>query len=205
VEHFQQALELCPWDEDRLKAWCFTNLGAALRPLQRYEEATTQYQIAIEILERLDDPIHRAIAQMNLANIHLLQGREQQKPHLYEDALELYEAARSVFNRSGEPIQLAQVQANIARIYTYQSEWKRARECYSISIEMYEALGLIDCVINVMLSLAGFYLDQNRFHEAKAVLDNAGERLEKITDHPRYNSLAQAIRDALAEVEEYLA
>jgi len=205
VEHFQHALKLCPWQgESRLKAWCFTNLGTALRQLKRYDEAIGIYQQALKLSEQFNDSVHLAVVQMNLANIYMIQGQAQQIMSLYEEALSLYEPARTIFHQAEEGLHIAQINTNMGMAYTRLGLWDKAERYLRTSIDQYEELGIIKAVINTMDSFGWLYLDQGRVREAIAVFREAFVRLEEIKMDPRYPHLSKMLSESLQEGKDRL-
>lgn len=194
VNFFQQSRDL--WEKtnnQRMLAWCLTNLGAAWRRLGKYQEAIQVYERAIKLLGQIQDPINQAVAQMNLGNIHL----DLQEPGR---ALELYASAEKTFRRAQDRLRLAKIYNNIGLAYHWLKAWEKAETSFIASIEQYEKIGNIPSLVNAVDGLGLVYLDAGNFMKAKTMFEGALRDLAQVKDDPRYDELFDALMGHLENV-----
>ncbi len=188
---FQQSLELWQKEKDhRMMAWSLTNLGAALRPLQRDKEAIAAYEQAISLLKKIHDPVHLAGAQMNLGNVYLTQREAR-------GALEFYRPAEVIFRQTGDTYRLALVYLNMGMAYRQLEAWEKAENAYRASIKQWGKLGNIAGLVNVLDGLGLLYLNRRQPQEAKKIFRQALTRLAEIADDPAYEYLLDMLEGHL--------
>ena len=107
AELFQQALDLSEAGEDRrMAAWLWVNRGMALWRLGRIQEAGACYHRAIELFDLVDDPVHQAVALMDLGILHSMQNEPT-------EALAYYAQAEPILRKAGDNHHLALLYNNI--------------------------------------------------------------------------------------------
>lgn len=193
---YRRSLETWYREEDpRMVAWNLTNLGTALRRLDRLDEATHSYRQAIEIFDEIQDPAHRAVAQMNLGTIHL------QADDLGA-ALAAYLAAEDSFRRLNDDVHLAQIYNNLGLVYARQHRNGEAENAYMAAIARSEKLGNVADTVNVMDSLGELYRDTNRPDLARSTWAQALDRLPAIAGTPAHAHYFNMVSDHLAEMDQ---
>lgn len=192
---YRRSLETWYREEDpRMVAWNLTNLGTALRRLDRMDEAAHCYRQAIEIFDEIQDPAHRAVAQMNLGTIHLLADD-------LDAALAAYLAAEDSFRRLNDDVHLAQIYTNLGLLYARQRRTVQAETAYVTAIAGYEKLGSVAAMVNAMDSLGELYRDTGRLDLARSTWQQAQDRLAAIADTPAYAYYFNMVSNHLAELE----
>jgi tetratricopeptide (TPR) repeat protein len=191
-------LSLSLWEGEynqRMMGRCLISLGAALRQMKKYQEAMTAYHRAIALFEEIQDLVYRAIAQMNLGNVHYYidQPNEALKHHLQ---------AERIFRRAQDRFYLAHVHHNIGMAYRKLQQWKRAEEAYLLSIEQQEKLGNIAWLVDTMDGLGLAYLRQGQLEKAVTTFEEALKRLAKIEGEPGFESLFEMVSSHLREASE---
>lgn len=191
-DHFSRALDR--WQngaERRTVAWGLTNLGIAKRRLGDDAGAVAVYQQAIALFNEVEDPVHEAVARMNLGNVYLMAGDPQR-------ALEHYLAAEPVFQLVQGTLRLATVYLNIGMAYRRLQQWSDAQRTLQASIALFEQLHLPASVANVTDELALTYQDQGLLAQAIAAFEQA---LRWLPAGPLYAAQRQSIAGHLLEVQ----
>lgn len=195
-DHFSQAL--ARWEngaDRRMVAWGLTNLGIAKRRLGDDAGAVAAYQQAIELFNEVEDPVHEAVARMNLGNVYLMAGDAQR-------ALEHYLAAEPVFQLVQGMLRLASVYLNIGMAYRRLQQWSDAQRTLQASITLNEQLHLPAAVANVTDELALTYQDQGLLAQAIAGFEQA---LRWLPADPVYEAQRQSIAEHLLEAQAIAA
>lgn len=194
IARLQQALHLWEGRNDRrMIGLCLVNLGAALRPLKRYEEATELYRRALDVFEEINDPVNHALTQMNLGNVLLSRDRPA-------EAVSLYLASERVFHRLQDRLRLAQLYHNTGLCYRRLQQWPQAEEAYLSSIEHYQALGNVALLVEPMDGLGLVYLALGRQAAARETFEAALDQLEQIEGQPGYQRLFEMLTAHLQQV-----
>jgi len=199
IELFKQSLIL--WDQDknpRMMGRCLISLGAALRPINKYQEAIVAYNKAITLFEEVQDPVYRAVAQMNLGNIYYIIDQP------YE-AIKLHLQAEHVFRRVQDRFYLANVHHNLGMAYRKLQQWDKAEASYLLSIEHRETTGNIARLVDAMDGLGLVHLEQGQPEQARATFEAALNRLAQIKDEPGYDHLNQMVTGHLLEASKEVA
>ena len=195
------SLSLSLWareNNQRMMGRCLMSLGAALLPMNRYEEAIDACQKAIILFEEIQDPIHQAITQMNLGNVyHYIDQSDK--------ALELHLQAERIFRQAQDLFYLAHINHNIGMAHRKLQQWERAEEAYLLSIEQQEKIGNVAWLGNTMDGLGLVYLGQGQPEKAVATFEEALNRLAEIEGEPGYENLFEMVSSHLREVSEKTA
>lgn len=184
---YRQSLAL--WEQtgdERLVAWGLTNLGTALRGLERYQDARDCYQRAIELFDRLEDPVHQAVARMNLGNVYLMRDE-------LSEALDCYRQAEPVFRRVQDLWRLATVYGNMALVHRRLQQLDQAKAAVLTSIDLWGEIGHVESLVNVMDGLALIQEAQGDADGAMSTLLQARNRLATLPEGPRVSYLAHKL------------
>lgn len=195
-DHFSRALDRWQNGADRrMIAWGLTNLGIAKRRLGDNRGAVAVYQQAIALFNEVEDPVHEAVARMNLGNVYLMSGDPRR-------ALEHYLAAEPVYQLVQGTLRLATVYLNIGMAYRRLQQWTDAQRALQASIALFEQLGLPASVANVTDELALTYQDQGMLEQAIAEFQRA---LRWLPAGPAYEGQRQSIAGHLLEAQAVAA
>ncbi|NOX62896.1 MAG: tetratricopeptide repeat protein [Chloroflexi bacterium] len=193
--YLRKAVELAQQREDllRLAAWGCANLATTLTRQQAFEEAERCFHRAMTLFEKIDDPINRAIAQMNLGNMLL----KQDQPAA---AIEQYRSAFSIFRQVYDAHNLALIQINLGLAYRELGDWKQAEEAYLAGIESFQRLQDAERLANAIAGLGLVYLRQNRLDEAIEQLERALRLVPATGQTPRQAFLFNEITKHLQAI-----
>ena len=125
------------WWKGNLFAWSYSQFGNILAQVYKFTKenkvlirATKTYEMAIDILKKVDLPVHIAEDYWHLAQLFDLQGDQQKSSQNYEDAAESYIRASK---------KIPQIKTFYENYSAYMSAWsqiEKGRYCHSI--ENYE-------------------------------------------------------------------
>jgi tetratricopeptide (TPR) repeat protein len=195
-DYFRQALARWRSGGDRrMIAWGLSNLGMAMRRLNDHTGAQASFEEAIALFGDVDDPVHEAVARMNLGNVYLMTGHPQQ-------ALDHYLAAEPVFQLVQGTMRLATVYLNIGMAYRRLGQWADAQRTLQASIHLYEQLALPAAVANVIDELGLTYHDQGLLEQAVAEFEKAWRNLSSL---PSVGVQLQSIEEHLEEARAAMA
>ncbi|NMG18191.1 tetratricopeptide repeat protein, partial [Brasilonema bromeliae] len=91
VAHYQQALDLCPEDDDTRKAATLNNMAGVIARQGDIERAIALWQQSLEIVERIGDVGGKAATLCNMAGVIAQQGDIERAIALWEQSLEIVE------------------------------------------------------------------------------------------------------------------
>jgi predicted ATPase/DNA-binding SARP family transcriptional activator/predicted negative regulator of RcsB-dependent stress response len=192
IAFFGQGLEIEPPDP-RLIAQIHSNLGEAFYRLLDYQPAAEHLRRAIELGERIQDPVGVAYAQMQLGNVYHETGD-------HDRAVASFNGSLQAFREADQQTYIAAALSNLARIHQDRAEYEPAIEGYLEAIQLYENLdnryGL--CIAYDNLSVV--YIDLGNYTEAMVYLDRDIQIAETMGNDFR---LAAALGN-LAECQFYL-
>jgi len=193
VQYFRKALSLSrkAADSSSITAWSYANLGTSLSHLQDFSEAENCFAQALRQFEQINDPLNRAVAQMNLGNMYLM----QEKPLL---AVEQYSAAYPVFQSIYDLLNSALVQVNLAMAYRELEDWEKSEQAYFASFETLRLLEDGERLANAMAGLGLVYLQQAHTDAAIAQFEEALDVLSELKQTPRRTYLCKEICKHLA-------
>ncbi len=193
--HCLQVLCLLQTREDwRLMAWACVNLGVAHAQLQEYPEGIVWYHRSIELFDRIGDPVHRALAAMNLGAILAMSGQPAA-------ALAQYALAEPVFRRAADVRRLAMVYNNIGYAHGLQGRWAEAEPAYRLAVQYHEEGGNLAGKVDSMDNLAQSLEALGQVGEAAAVLRQALEELAQLPVDAGYPHLSLMVRTHLGALE----
>ena len=199
AEWCRKSLSLWEQQNDRrMMGRSLTILGDALESMKRYAEAITVYERAIALLEEVHDPVHQAMAQMNLGTVYLWREHPRQ-------ALEVCRPTERIFRQVQDRLHLAHVNHNIGLAYRQLQEWDEAEAAYLLSIEQYQKVGNMAWLVNSMDGLGLVYLEQGQLAAAKKTFEEARKCLAQLEGEPRYEHLLKMVTVHLQETFDRMA
>jgi CHAT domain-containing protein len=148
-------------------------LGELKKTEGNYPQALRLAQVAIQIAERLDEPIGKASALRLQGSVHLNQGRYKEAMPLLQESLNLFQAAD---DRGG----VASALNEIAYIHQLQGRNEEALEAYQRSKKLVEELGQRENVALMLGNISSVYIGEGRYDLAQNNLQEALEVFEEL-------------------------
>jgi len=192
---FEQALhQLSDGQDHRLLAWACVNLGVALVHLEHVPEAMDCYLRGIELFQRVGDPVHCAVARMDLGVVYAMRGEPW-------PALAQYAEAEPVFRKTADVNRLAMVYNNIGYAHGLLRQWAEAEHFYRLSTERARESGNIAEAANALDNLGMACAAQGRQRDAVVAFEAALRELAKAKDDSGCQALLDEVTAHLEEVK----
>ncbi len=180
VDRFQLSLCISEQHGDEVTiARHLRNLGPALRALGRYAEAIACYERAMQLFDRVYDPVQKAVTQMNLGVVYLL----TEQPTA---ALAQFEDCEAIFQPVTDRLHLAMLYTNRGIGHRMCQEWANAEAALTAAIRLWHFLGHVASQVNALDELALTHIEQGRADAAIQILQQALGLLEQLVDDPAY-------------------
>ncbi len=178
----------------RLQAWSLQNLASALRSQGNYADAAIHFEEAIRILTEVNDPVHRAVVQMNLGIVRQAQGDIVR-------ALQLYVVAEKIFRQVADHLNLAKVLVNQGVSYLSLREWQNAESVCQESAELFQQQNNLSEYLNALDGVGISYLKRNRYAPALSIFEMIAQQLPQIKGTYFYESLTAIIDEQLQSAQ----
>jgi len=169
---FDQCLEIETQDTSDL-AQTLLERGFAFYRCADYESAAKDLQRALQLGEKIHDPIIVAWAHMQLGNIYHEHGD-------LDRAIENHRRALDKFRDAGYLRQAAAALGNIARIYAALTDYDRAIELYTQAIQMNEKLGNYSSLAVNYINLSEILVGLGNCSEAMDLLNKCLDIAERL-------------------------
>lgn len=199
LEFFQQALT--GWrrhGDPVMEARSLTNLGTAQRGLGLFDEAISSFNLAIALMEELDDPVNLAITRLNLGNLYWAQEQPEQ-------ALGLFLQVEPIFRHTLDDLRLARVNNSMGVVYLQLWQMEEARAALTTSIVLSRRAGDRRLAANALDTLGELHMRQGEPAAALAWHDEALAELADLCDKPGYERLVAEIQGHKQEAIAALA
>ncbi|MFD5465883.1 ATP-binding protein [Kitasatospora sp. NPDC127059] len=177
VELAGEGLELArSLGDHEQQGWALTYLGAGLRHLQRYREASESYQRAAEAFAEVDNRaalIGRLVTLRGAATCLRLLGRAEEAVDSRRRALA---GALELVERWSSPLMhlLAAMTAHeLGQDRAALKRWPAAEKAYRQALVHYEAIGRPDSMTKTLTELGTALIEQGRADEAREILTEA--------------------------------
>ncbi|WP_293122346.1 tetratricopeptide repeat protein [Microcoleus sp. bin38.metabat.b11b12b14.051] len=174
-KYYEQALDECPPEDERVKAAIIHNLAGIYANQGDVEEAIALYQQSLELDEKIGDVQGKAASLHQLAIIYADRGDVDEAITLYQQCLEIDE---KIGNVQGKAASLH----NLAIIYANRGDVEKAIALYQQSLELEEKIGNVQGKAASLHCLAGIYANRGDVDEAIALYQQSLELKEKIGD-----------------------
>ncbi|MBD1834212.1 tetratricopeptide repeat protein [Cyanobacteria bacterium FACHB-472] len=174
-EHYQQALDSCPEDDEPEKACIIHNIGIIYANTGEIKQAIAYYQQSLEITQRIGDVQKKAATLHQLAAIYANTGD-------IELAIVYYQQSLKITQHIGDVQKKAATLHSLATIYANTGEVELARAYYQQSLEIFERIGNLQGKAATLHSLAGIYADTGEIEQAIAYYQQSLEINERIGD-----------------------
>jgi tetratricopeptide (TPR) repeat protein len=163
----------------RGQAKTLVNRAETLRRRGDWTNATDQLRAAIELYQRIDDPLHRASTQMNLSILHHEAGQPA-------EALALSLEAEATFRRLRHRPFLARVCNNHGIFLATLGRLDEAEEAFEESARLHQENGDRLYAASALINAAEVLIDQQCGPEAGERLAQARGWLDALTQAPRW-------------------
>lgn len=182
----------------RQTAWSLQNLANALRGQGKYETAIRHFERADDLLQEVEDPVHRAIVQMNLGIIYSVQKQPFK-------AFPLYDGAERIFHRLGSQLNLAKVKVNQGLEYMAVASWEKAEIAFRLGADLYLSLADKGGQLNALDGLGLSYLEQGRYAEALTLFERIAGELHEVEGTYFFEPLREQLPRQIARSKAGLA
>jgi tetratricopeptide (TPR) repeat protein len=195
-EHYQEALNSCPEDDELEKADIIHNLAIIYADTGEIEQAIAYYQQSLEICERIGNLQGKAATLHCLAIIYADTGEVEQAIAYYQQSLEIKER---IGNLQGKAATLHQ----LAIIYADTGEVEQAIAYYQQSLEICERIGNLQGKAATLHCLATIYADTGEIEQAIAYYQQSLEIFERIGDVQGKAATLAMVGQLLAEQKDF--
>ncbi|MGJ5630731.1 tetratricopeptide repeat protein [Nostoc sp. CALU 1950] len=175
LNYYQQALKLCPKEDEQELALIYHYLGILKATKGEVDEALTLYNQSLEITERIEDVQTKAATLHQLGSIYADKGE-------VDEALTLYNQSLKVFEHVGNTDWTARILHNLANIYANKGQTEQAFALYNQSLEITERSGNVQGKAATLHSLGNLYFNKRQVDQAIALYNQSLELNERIGD-----------------------
>ena len=172
LAHFERARPALQSDPVSL-AQLDSNRADALLELNRFAEAESAFNAALEAFEQAGMSRGAAIVEGNLADLMSRQGR-------LERALHFFERVRGRFEADGAEGDLARLEAEQAEAFAAAGMREQAAESYAAALPRLERHGMALDAARARMGLGRVQAQMRRYDEAHAALSAAHEAFSKL-------------------------
>ncbi|MBD1941231.1 tetratricopeptide repeat protein [Coleofasciculus sp. FACHB-712] len=189
-EHYQQALDSCPENDEPEKADIIHNLGNIYANTGEVEQAIAYYQQSLEIKERIGNLQGKAATLHQLAGIYANTGEVEQAIAYYQQSLEIKERIDDVQGKAATLHCLAIIYANTGEV-------EQAIAYYQQSLEIEERIGDVQGKAATLAMLGQLLALQGDFNTSLNYLQQSLEILQRLKSPD-----AETVRQAIARVQK---
>ena len=178
-------------------------LGILARVRGDYDEATRQYQRALDIFEQLDDQVGTASTYHGLGTIAQERGD-------YDEATRQYQRALDIFERLGDQARMASIHHNLGVLAQEHGDYDEATRQYQRALDISERLGDQAAMAGSYHNLGALAQERRDYDEATRQYQRALDIFERLGDQARMaasyhnlGALAQERRDYDEATRQY--
>jgi tetratricopeptide (TPR) repeat protein len=168
LEHYQQALDLCPPEDEKAKGDIIHNLAEIYATQRQTEKALALNQQSLELTERISDNQGKASALHQQACLKLDQGQSEEALALYEQSLDLNS---DIQGKAATLHQMGIIKAN-------QEKIEEAIALFKQSLALKESMGNVYNVYGKAMTLQWLGILVARQGDVFAALEYLLESLE---------------------------
>ncbi len=172
-QDYQQALDICPPDDEKEKAAIIHNLASLQAKQGQIEEAITLYEQSLAIEETIGNILGKAVTLQELGSLKANQGQINEAITLYEQSLAINETIGNVQVKAATLNQLASLQAK-------QGQIEEAIALLKQSLAMEETIGNVRGKAATLRLLGWIYSHQGKVNEGFALYQQSLEIEESI-------------------------
>ncbi|MBE9209113.1 tetratricopeptide repeat protein [Nostoc sp. LEGE 06077] len=201
LNYYQQALNLCPAEDERELASIYHHLGTLKADKGEVDEAIALYNQSLEITQRIRNVQGKAVTLHELGILYAKKGEVDEAIALYNQSLEIKERIGDVQGKAATLHQLA-------GIYVNKGEVDEAIALYNQSLEIFERIGNVQGKAVTLHNLGYIYANKGEVDEAIALYNQSLEIKQRIGDvHGKAATLHQLgrIYANKGEVDEAIA
>jgi len=173
IEYYQQALNLCPPEDEREKAFIYHNLGMFYANRGEVESAISLFQQSLELWERIGDVRGKAATLHCLGILSANRGEVESAISLFLQSLELKERIGDVQGKAATLHQLGILYAN-------RGEVESAISLYQQSLELDERIGDVQGKAATLHQLGILYANRGEVESAISLFHQSLELWERI-------------------------
>ncbi|MBD2609980.1 tetratricopeptide repeat protein [Nostoc punctiforme FACHB-252] len=175
LTYYQQALNLCPAEDEQELASIYHCLGMLKANKGEVDEAIALYNQSLSIKERIGN------VQGIAATLHEL-GRMYANKGDVEQAIALYNQSLSIKERIGYVQGIAATLHELGRIYANKGDVEQAIALFNQSLEITERIGNVQTKAATLHELGRIYANKGDVDEAIALYNQSLELKERIGD-----------------------
>ncbi|BAY47111.1 TPR repeat-containing protein [Scytonema sp. HK-05] len=175
VVHYQQALDLCPEDDEIRKAATLNNMTQVIAQQGDIERAIALWEQSLEISERIGDVGGKAATLNNMADVIAQQGDIERAIALWEQSLEILERIGDVGGKGA-------ILGNMAKVIAQQGDIQRAIALWEQSLEILERIRDVGGKAATLSNMAQVIAQQGDIERANALWEQSLEIKERIGD-----------------------
>ena len=174
-QHYQQALEICPATDEKVKAAIIHNLAGIYANTGKIEEAITHYYQSLQLQKSIGNLQATGATFHELGRIYAKIGKIEEAIVLYQEIIKLEE---SIGNISGKASTLHQ----LASIYVDKEKIDDAIALYEKSLKIFENIGDIQGIAATLHDLAFIYSNKGKVEDAILLYEKSLKIFESIED-----------------------
>jgi tetratricopeptide (TPR) repeat protein len=174
-QHYQQALELCPATDEKVKATIIHNLASIYADTGKIEEAIALYQQSLQITDSIGDVKTKAATLHELGRIYANTGKIEEAIALYQQSLQITESIGNVQTQAATLHQLA-------GIYALTGKREEAIALYQQSLQITESIGNVQTKAATLHQLAIIYANTGKIDDAITLYQQSLQIDESIGD-----------------------
>lgn len=173
IVYLNKALEIKEGSDDIYEtSELLIKLGGIYRDLFLFDQSLESFEKAIKILNNTENKKRLAMANNNIANIHVHRGNIKEAIKYLTKALKIYES-------TGDKLGEQKVLSNIGNIHYDQQDYQTAYDYYTKSYKINQEKGFEKEKINNLNSLGNVYHMMNKIDSAETAYLGAIELLQK--------------------------
>ncbi|MEH2377674.1 MAG: tetratricopeptide repeat protein [Nostoc sp.] len=175
LNYYQQALNLCPAEDEQELASIYYYLGMLKANKGEVNEAMALSNQSLEIFERIEDAQGKAATLHQLGMIYADKGEVDEAMALSNQSLEIFERIEDAQGKAATLHQLG-------RIYANKGEVEQAIALYNHSLEINEHIGNVKSKAAMLHQLGILYTNKGEVDEAIGLFNQCLEVFERIGD-----------------------
>lgn len=194
LKYYFSSLELSERVKDSVNtAKAYNNIGGVYYYMKNFNEALKNYQIALKIKLAVGDKIGLSSGYANIANVYSEKGD-------YDAALKNKLIALSISEEIGEKQSMAVASQGVGYVYMLRNELDKAIEYDFIALRIFEDIGDLDGASNLYINLAGVWMKQKKYKEARLYLTKGADLAQQIGsgEHLMKSSLGLTLLDSIS-------
>ncbi|MEH2393784.1 MAG: tetratricopeptide repeat protein, partial [Nostoc sp.] len=173
LNYYQQALNLCPAEDEAELASIYHCLGILKANKGNVDEAIALYNQSLEINEHIGNVQGKAATLNQLGIVYANKGNMDEAIALYNQSLEINEHIGNVQGKAGTLNQLGRIHAN-------KGDVDEAIALYNQSLEINEHIGNVQGKAGTLYHLGNIYANKGNVDEAIALYNQSLEINEHI-------------------------